>query len=45
VSGLRGCYAFVMRVDPLNLFYEEDERDNRSMRIVRLPYRSGPQHC
>jgi hypothetical protein len=45
VAGLRGCYAFVMRVDPLNLFYESNEHDNRSVRIVRLPYRAGPQHC
>ena len=45
VSGLRGCFAFVMRVDPQNLLYEEDEHDNRSVRIVRLPYHPGPQHC
>jgi len=45
VSGLRGCFAFVMRVDPQNLFYEENEHDNRSSRIVRLPYHDGPQHC
>ncbi|HEY8083266.1 MAG TPA: lysyl oxidase family protein [Solirubrobacterales bacterium] len=45
VSGLRGCFAFVMRVDPLNLLYEESERNNRSTRIIRLPYRDGPQHC
>jgi lysyl oxidase len=45
VGGLRGCYAFVMRVDPLNLLYESNERNNRSVRIVRLPYRDGPQHC
>ena len=45
VAGLRGCYAFVMRVDPQNLLYESDERNNRSVRIVRLPYRDGPQHC
>ena len=30
VAGLRGCYAFVMRVDPLNLFYESNEHNNRS---------------
>ena len=30
VSGLRGCFAFVMRVDPQNLLYEENERNNRS---------------
>lgn len=45
VSGLRGCFAFVMRVDPENLLYEENERNNRSTRIVRLPYRDGPQNC
>jgi Lysyl oxidase len=45
VGGLRGCYAFVMRVDPQNLLYESNERNNRSVRIVRLPYRDGPQHC
>ena len=45
VSGLRGCYAFVMRVDPRNLLYEEHEDNNRSVRIVRLPYRDGPQGC
>jgi hypothetical protein len=45
VAGLRGCYAFVMRVDPQNLLYESNEHNNRSVRIVRLPYRHGPQHC
>jgi hypothetical protein len=45
VSGLRGCYAFVMRVDPRNLLYESNEDNNRSTRIIRLPYRDGPQHC
>ncbi|HEX6227835.1 MAG TPA: lysyl oxidase family protein [Solirubrobacterales bacterium] len=45
VTGLRGCFAFVMQVDPRNLFYEENERNNRSVRIIRLPYRDGPQRC
>lgn len=45
VTGLRGCFAFVMRVDPENLLFEENERNNRSTRIVRLPYRDGPQNC
>ena len=45
VSGLRGCYAFVMRVDPQNLLFESNESNNRSVRIVRLPYRDGPQNC
>lgn len=45
VTGLRGCYAFVMRVDPKNLLYESNEDNNRSTRIVRLPYRRGSQRC
>ena len=45
VSGLRGCFAFVMRVDPQNLLYESNESNNRSTRLIRLPYRPGPQHC
>jgi hypothetical protein len=45
VAGLRGCYAFVMRVDPQNVLYESNEHNNRSVRIVRLPYRPDPQHC
>ena len=46
VAGLRrGCYAFVMRVDPQNLMYESNEGNNRSTRIIRLPYRDGPQNC
>jgi hypothetical protein len=45
VSGLRGCFAFVMRVDPENLLFESNERNNRSVRVIRLPYRDGPQHC
>jgi hypothetical protein len=39
VKGLRGCFAFVMRVDPRNLLYESNERDNSSRRLVRLPFR------
>ena len=45
VAGLRGCHAFVMRVDPKDLLHESNERNNRSVRIVRLPYRPGPQRC
>lgn len=45
VAGLRGCFAFVMRVDPQNLLYESNENNNRSVRIIRLPYHPGPQHC
>ena len=42
VKGLRGCFAFVMRVDPLNLLYESSENDNSSTRLVHLPYRGKP---
>jgi hypothetical protein len=42
VGGLRGCFAFVMRVDPRNLLYESNERDNHSRRLIRLPYRGQP---
>jgi Lysyl oxidase len=45
VSGLRGCFAFVMRVDPHNYFFEEHEGNNRSVRRIRLPYEDGPQRC
>ena len=39
VSGLRGCFAFVMVVDPKGLLYESNEEDNTSRRLVRLPFR------
>ncbi len=42
VGGLRGCFAFVMKVDPRNLLFESDEHDNRSIRRVRLPYPGHP---
>jgi hypothetical protein len=38
VSGLRGCFAFVMTVDPGQLLFESDESDNSSQRLVRLPF-------
>ncbi len=42
VSGLRGCFAFAMTVDPKHLLFESNERDNTSRRLVRLPYRGQP---
>lgn len=45
VTGLRGCFSFVMRVDPEGLLFESSERNNRSTRLIRLPYRPGPQRC
>jgi Lysyl oxidase len=44
VSGLRGCFAFGMTVDPKNLLFESDESDNTSRRLVRLPFR-GDSGC
>ena len=41
VSGLRGCFAFVMPVDPRNLLYESNENDNSARRLIRLPYRAA----
>jgi Lysyl oxidase len=42
VSGLRGCFAFTMTVDPKDLLFESNERDNTARRLVRLPYRGQP---
>jgi hypothetical protein len=39
VSGLRGCFAFTMTVDPQGLLFEANESDNSSRRLVRLPFR------
>jgi Lysyl oxidase len=41
VAGLRGCFAFVMTVDPQQLLFESNESDNSSQRLVRLPFRSN----
>ena len=43
--GLRGCFAFVMRVDPQNLLYESNEHDNRSAPDRPPPLPRGPQRC
>ena len=44
VAGLRGCFAFVMTVDPQRLLFESNESDNRSQRLVRLPFH-GNRGC
>ena len=44
VAGLRGCFAYVMRVDPQNLLYESNEHDNTSRRLVHLPF-TGDTGC
>jgi hypothetical protein len=40
VTGLRGCFAFEMTVDPKQLLFESNEDDNTSQRLVRLPFTS-----
>ncbi|HMJ32300.1 MAG TPA: hypothetical protein VK501_00170 [Baekduia sp.] len=48
VTGLRGCFAFVHRADPLGELVEEHEDNNLGQRIIRLPPRSGsvaPRGC
>jgi hypothetical protein len=45
VTALSGCFAVVQRADPLNHVLETDDADNVSVRVVRLPYRPGPQGC
>jgi hypothetical protein len=42
VAGLRGCFAYVMTVDPKGLLFESDEGDNTSRRLVRLPFAGTP---
>jgi hypothetical protein len=42
VSGLRGCFAFEMTVDPEENLFESNEDDNTSVRLVRLPYDGSP---
>lgn len=41
VSGLRGCFAYRMTVDPEELLFESHEGDNTSQRLVRLPFRAN----
>jgi hypothetical protein len=45
VTGLRGCFAIVQRIDPGHHIFETNEGNNVSSRIVRLPFKHGPQRC
>jgi hypothetical protein len=48
VSGMRGCFAFVHRADPLGELVEAREDNNLAQRIIRLPARRGsvaPRGC
>jgi hypothetical protein len=38
VTGLRGCFAYRMTVDPKEVLFESNEEDNTSQVRVRLPY-------
>ncbi|MBK5110094.1 MAG: hypothetical protein JJE10_01860 [Thermoleophilia bacterium] len=39
VTGLRGCFAYVLRLDPAGLFHELDRENNVAQRVVRLPWK------
>jgi hypothetical protein len=45
VTGLRGCFVVIHRVDPANHILEMNEANNVAARVVRLPYRPGRQGC
>jgi hypothetical protein len=38
VAGLRGCFAYRMKVDPKEFLFESNEEDNTSQVLVHLPY-------
>jgi hypothetical protein len=39
VTGLRGCFAYQMTVDPTEALFESNEDDNTSQVLVHLPFR------
>jgi len=48
ITGLRGCFSFAHRADPLGELIEDDETDNLAARTIRLPPRGGsvaPRGC
>ena len=45
VTGLRGCFSYGHRADPLNGVYERNEENNAASVTVRLPFRRGRQRC
>jgi hypothetical protein len=48
ITGLRGCFSFVHRADPLGRIAEEREDNNIGFRHIRLPPRRGsiaPRGC
>ena len=45
VTGLHGCFAFYLAVDPKNHIRESNEHNNRSHVFVRLPSGRVVDHC
>jgi hypothetical protein len=45
VTGLGGCFVVRHVADPANHILETNEDNNVSARVVRLPYKPGPQAC
>ncbi len=45
VTGLTGCFVVLHHVDPQQHIWETNEANNTSHKVVRLPYRPGPQGC
>jgi hypothetical protein len=48
ITGLKGCFSFIHRADPLGKIAEENEANNIGFRHVRLPPRHGsiaPRGC
>jgi len=45
VTGLQGCFAYVLVADPKNHIYESHENNNEAQRIVRLPTERGAGKC
>lgn len=38
VTGLRGCFAYVLHLDPGNVLFELNKKNNYSQRTIRLPW-------
>lgn len=38
VTGLRGCFAYVLRLDPFNRLFELNKENNTAQRTIRLPW-------
>ena len=45
VTGLRGCFWYVLVADPKQRLFESHEENNEAHTTVRLPYKGGPTRC